>query len=268
MVALTLTGVVCGTVYLLLRNNQRLYREQAQRIELSDNLRAAMAIVPIDLRELDAGDAAGSDIIAMTDSSLTYKAMRNLYLTCAATAGRTLHLDTAMLGLRPLDPEFDSLLVFADSQPTLTQDDHWIHVNVTAVTKDTGCHGQSGLRVSVSPAIQAAESVLAGYPVRGFEVAEVRRYADGLGAEWLGARRYSKSSGWSAIQPFAGPLEDRGLRLAYYGRDGSATQDPSLVARVSVTIMGRSPQRVQLRGGGWRSLVDTAIAQVALRNNP
>ena len=268
LIALVLMGIVSTAVYTLLVNNQRLYRQQTQRIELNDNLRSATAILPSDLRELNASDLAGSDIIEMTDSSITYKAMRNLYVTCAQANGGDVYLQPTLVGLRTVNAEFDSLLVFADRRTNIVSDDVWLHVNVTQVSTGNNCPGgQPSLRASVNPSIQGTDSVLAGYPVRGFEVADVRRYVDASGVAWLGVRRLSKTSGWSAIQPVVGPLQPGGFRLAYFDRAGVVTADPRQVARISITVIGQTTEPVRLSTGSMGHLADSLITQVALRNN-
>ncbi len=270
IIALVLMGIVSTAVYTLLVNNQRLYRQQTQRIELNDNLRSATAILPTDLRELDANDPAGSDIWEMTDSSITYKAMRSLYVTCVRANGGTILLDPAtMVGLDSLNAEFDSLLVFADGDSTIMSDDRWLHVNITQVQAGNNCPGgRPSLNVSVNPSIQNTDGVLAGYPVRGFEMVDVRRYVDASGVPWLGVRRYSKTSLWSTIQPVVGPLQPGGFRLTYYAQDGTITANPALVARVGITVIGRTSEPVRLNDKTMGYLVDSLVTYVALRNNP
>jgi len=267
LIALVLMGIVSTAVYTLLVNNQRLYRQQTQRIELNDNLRSATAILPNDLRELETGDPAGSDIWEMTDSSITYKAMRNLYVTCRASNGGEIYLEPTLVGLRALDAEFDSLLVFVDRDPVLMSDDVWMHFGVSQVQNSTDCGGQPTLKVSITPSLGATtDSVPNGYPVRGFELVDVRRYVDASGVVWLGARRYSKSAGWSAIQPVVGPLEKGGFRLAYFDQAGVATTDRTRVARISITVVGRTSQPVRLSNGSMGYLADSLVTQVAVRN--
>lgn len=265
MTALVLMGIVSTAVYTLLVNNQRLYRQQTQRIELNDNIRSAMAILPGDLRELDASDG---DIIEMTDSSITYKAMRSLYVTCAQVNGGEIHLRAiSFVGLRGVTAEFDSVLVYADLQTSLMSDDAWRHVNVTQVANENNCGGEASVKLSISPVIPSTDSALAEYPVRGFELVFVGRYVDAAGAVWLGARRFSKASGWSAIQPIVGPLQTRGFRLAYFDRAGVVTADPRQVARIRVTVVGRTAEPVRLNNGSMGYLADSLVTQIALRNN-
>src|SRR2546426_177599 len=68
MVSLLLLGIVAAAIYAALATNQRIYFVTGQRIDLQQNLRAAASILPAELRELDAAD---SDLVAMSDTSLT-----------------------------------------------------------------------------------------------------------------------------------------------------------------------------------------------------
>ena len=80
LVALTLLGIVSTAIYKVLVNNQRLYLAQTQTIDLNQNLRAAAAILPAELRELDAVDG---DITFMGPDSIRIRAMRQLAFVCA-----------------------------------------------------------------------------------------------------------------------------------------------------------------------------------------
>lgn len=281
LIALVLMGIVSSGIYAVMINNQRVYRQQTLRIELNDNLRSAVAILPADLRELNSMDLisnTASDIQEMTASSIVYKAMRSLYTICLPApaapgtppnpvSGGTLTLDATMIGLRGLSRDFDSLLVFADVNPDLMTDDVWLHVDVTDVQPGNNCPGnQPSLAVQVNPPIALASGVFSGAPVRGFEMSDVRSYTDASGMLWLGARRYSKSVLWSNIQPIAGPLQPGGFQLAYFDVNGFATANPRLVARIDITVIGRTSQPVSLADGSLAYVADTLMTQVALRN--
>jgi prepilin-type N-terminal cleavage/methylation domain-containing protein len=276
VVALVLLGIVCTVIYRLLVGTQRLYQWQTQRIELDDNLRSAMAILPTELRELDASDPVGSDIIEMTDSSLAYKAMRSLRWVCAdVQAGSQLYLDTAWIGLRAVDARYDSVLIFADSQAAPSTDGHWYHADVTAPpTAGRDCNGAPSVRLDyrLSSAygrarLVAGDGVVGGNPVRAFEVVRVMRYRDASGVTWVGLQRRGKHSGWSAPQPLLGPLDRRGLRFTYYGADGAVTTSPALVASIGIAVVGRTSQRVYATTGSLHYVVDSLVTRVALRNN-
>src|SRR6266436_3326279 len=81
LVALVLLGLVSAALYRVLVNNQRLYMAQTQRIDLSQNIRAAANILPAELREIDASEG---DIVSMTPTRLEIRAMRWLGFACVA----------------------------------------------------------------------------------------------------------------------------------------------------------------------------------------
>jgi prepilin-type N-terminal cleavage/methylation domain-containing protein len=270
---LVLVGVIGTALYQLLINNQRVYREQAERIQLNENARAAISVLPADVRELNAADTAGSDLVALGPSSLSYKAMRGLYLLCRAPDGAAARItvdNTRFFGLRRLDPEQDSVLVFAEHGADLRSDDAWLHGDVLAAVPGTGCPGGTPsleLQLAgVTPAQLAA--VTPGAPVRSFEVTQVLLYRDAGGDQWLGGRTYRKrGGGWSVTQPIVGPLSAGGLALEYFDAEGRPTADPADVARIGISVQSRSGRRV--RGGdGDTYLLQTLMTQVSLRNNP
>lgn len=269
LVGLVLTGIVSAAIYQLLVSNQRVYREQTQRIELNDNLRSAVAILPAELRELSTIDSAGSDIIAMNDSTLRYKAMRSFYTVCTPLAiGATISLNPMVGGLRTLDASRDSILIFADGASTDTRDDRWIRANVVSVSSGTNCNGGPSVDVTIGGiTLGVVDSVVRGSPVRGFEVVEFLVYQDSYGARWLGIRQYSKGGTPGTPQPLLGPLEPGGLKFRYFDAAGNPTTDPRQVVRIGITVIGRTPQQVRTAGGTMGYVVDTLSTQVALRNS-
>jgi prepilin-type N-terminal cleavage/methylation domain-containing protein len=275
LIALVLMGIVSAAIYTLLINNQRLYRQQTQSIAVNDNLRSAVAILTSELRELDVADPLGSDIIDMTATSITYRGMRGLRWVCLGpTVGNVLAVDTTRLGLRPIDATYDSLLIYADSNPMLQRDDHWYHADVTSSPNNaTDCAGGSrriNFTVSLGgrTSLAAQDDVIAGAPVRVFEIARMTSYQDVSGATWLGMQRYAKGAGWTNLQPVVGPLQAGGLAFAYYDGNGNVTTDRTRVARVQITVIARTSDKVlRLTSGGAGYLVDTLVTQVALRNS-
>jgi prepilin-type N-terminal cleavage/methylation domain-containing protein len=270
---LVLMAIVGTAIYHLHMNNQRVYREQAERVLLSENARAAISVLPADLRELDAADPAGSDIVALGTSSLSYKAMRGLYTLCQApnpaTGGVTLD-NSGFFGVRRLDPAQDSVLVFAENDPRTRSDDAWLHADVTSATAGTACPGGGpSLDLQLAGVTEARlGGVTRGAPLRSFEVAQVRLYRDASGDQWLGGRTYQKGPRtWSVTQPIVGPLTAAGLALEYFDPDGRPTADPARVARIGISVESRSGRPVKGLGGETY-LLQTLVTQVSLRNNP
>ncbi|HKV72237.1 MAG TPA: prepilin-type N-terminal cleavage/methylation domain-containing protein, partial [Gemmatimonadales bacterium] len=56
MVGLLLLGIISVGIYRVLVKNQQLYQTQSQKVDVGQNLRAAAAILPAELREIDAAD--------------------------------------------------------------------------------------------------------------------------------------------------------------------------------------------------------------------
>lgn len=275
LVAMLLLGVVSTAVHRLLVSNQRLYRQQTQRAELNQNLRAAVALLAAELRELAATDTIAGDIVAMSSSSLVYRAMRSLYVLCQAPAPATATSGTVVLaadrrGLRPIHTDDDGVLLFAEADPASGTDDYWIHARPTGpVAAGTACPGaRPSLTVAltdVTPPGGLAQ-VAAGAPLRSYQLTKLRAYRDSRGDWWLGAESYSYSTGWAVVQPVLGPLEPNGLEFAYFDSGDAATTAPGDVARIRVTVIGRTRQPLWTASGPAYER-DTLMAEIALRNN-
>jgi hypothetical protein len=63
---------VAGSVYQLLLSNQRVYRQQTERVDMQGNVRTAVAMLPSELLELNAGDAVDSDVLVLGDTLVSY----------------------------------------------------------------------------------------------------------------------------------------------------------------------------------------------------
>jgi prepilin-type N-terminal cleavage/methylation domain-containing protein len=275
MMSLVLFGIVSVPLYAILVNQQRTYRQETQRIDLNGTVRIGAAVLPAELRELDAGDPAGSDIISMTSSGIVYKVMRNVYFMCEdadVSANELAAYRDLTFGLRGPDPQLDSVVVFGDFDPKTRFDDRWLHGSLTAAsTAGAPCpDGAPSIRFTVA-GIPAADLAGAqrGAPLRFFEVAELTAYPDASGDWWLSGRRYEKATAaWGAWEPALGPLAASGLRLTYVDSTGVLTSNPTRVARIGVTITGRTREPVYDRSGNLSYVVDSLVTQVALRNNP
>ena len=274
LVSMVLLGVVSLAVYQLLTNNQRLYRQQAERTDLNATLRGATTILPMELREVNASDTMESDIANMTPTSITYKAMRTLYFACndPVDAGSTGSIDlwqNAFFGGTFPNPARDSVVIFAEANPVTRLDNYWIHANVMAVSYGGLCPGgQPSVTVTlngVSPSGGLADAT-AGAPVRGYEMLQALTYQDARGDAWLGVRQYVKGSGWTATQPLLGPLAGRGIEFTYLDTVGVTTNQESEVARVEVLVPGMTREPVRAAGRLQR-VIDTLGTTVAVRNN-
>lgn len=270
LIALVLMGIVSTALYQLLVANQRIYRAQVESVAINESARAAVSIVPSEVREVSSGDG---DVIAMNATSLTYKSMQSLYVQCTDpnTGALEIVLDrTTSFGLRAIDATEDSILIFAEGDNSTRSDDGWLSASVTSTTVGTACPGTLPSITVGLAGVSGTDlaNVSAGAPVRTFRPTQILLYQDGAGDWWLGGRQYQKSGGsWSTTQPLLGPLSGTGIALTYADAAGNATTDVTQVARVGITVQSQSSE-VVYRSTGSTYLLQDLVTQVAVRNNP
>ena len=273
LVAMTLMGIISVSIYKLLNNNQRLYREQAARIDLNQNVRSAVAILPSELKELDATDAGGSDIVAMGPASLTYNSMRNTYFLCTApnAAGLQVTLSAApWFGTQALDVGEHLFMLYAENDPTRRSDDAWLRVNSTVRANGTACPGGAASITLTLTGVTAAQlgGVTLGAPIKGYKVVQVLHYVDAGSQYWIGQTSQNKTNlVWSGLEPLVGPVTSTGLRFTYYDANGNVTGVAGSVARIAISITGQTPEKVRGTGGAMQYATTNTVTQVALRNN-
>ena len=275
IVALVLMGIISGAIYQLLVTNQRVYRNQTQRADLNANLRTVVSLLPTELWELNAGDAIASDILVMSADSIAYKAARSMYTLCSPPTVSTPTSGTVVLGnrwygVRPFDGKRDGVMLFAEGDRATRLDNVWVHAEPSGTASAATCaDGSAGITFSlknIAPAGWLA-AVDSGAPLRVYEVMKVKTYTDAYGDYWVGTQRLSLPLGWAGLEPVLGPIAASGLQFEYFDNTGLVTADPTQVARIRITVIGRTHQAVSTAGGQNEHVVDTLVTQVALRNN-
>ena len=269
MIALIMMLIITGAVYRLMLSTQRLSRSQAERVSVQSNIRMGSLLVLSDLRELNTvtgGPADQNDILAMTASDITYRAMRGMGTICQAPAATQVRISrSSFTGYRDPEAARDSFHVFLEGDPDTETDDAWLPVAITNVSTSTACPGTVGAGITLTtPNTAALVGLATGTPVRFFEVMQIKLH-EADGRSWLGARSVSAGQ---AIQPVLGPLADEdGFLLTYSTAAGAATADPTAVKSIQVTLRGVSDNAVH-RGieGDMTQLQDELVSQVSLRN--
>jgi len=282
LIALLLLGLVSAALYRVLVNNQRLYMAQTQRIDLSQNIRAASNILPAELREIDAADG---DIVAMSPTRLEIRAMRWIGFLCTAPVlggglnGLTMIIRGGAPGLplfygaRGINVVSDTMLIYYDGDQTTRADDYWARGEFTGVAPAVAnCPGlplQTGRLVTfnlklLGLGLNAPGAIPVGAPVRGYEHVIYQLYQPaGDTSYYVG---FQPAAG--AMQPLFGPVLTNGLTFQYYDVNGAITAVKSAVARVDITVRARTANAV--RSGGQApaaTVVDSISTSVALRNN-
>ena len=281
LIALVLLGLVSAALYRVLVNNQRLYLAQTQRIDLSQNIRAASNILPAEFRELDATDG---DIVAMSADSISIRAMRWLSFVCVAPvlAGVNNGLAMTIRGGQVGQPMFfgsrginatDSMLIYLDGDQTTRLDDYFVPAQLLGAP--------AGVCPAAPPLLPQPGTVVAfngnfiantnkpnaipvGAPVRGFERVTYRLIQPAGDTLWYIGFRPAGGT----MQPLIGPVLPNGLTFQYFAADGSVTAVRSQVARIDITVRARTTS--QVRSGGQapaRLVIDSLTTSVALRNN-
>src|SRR6266540_6789910 len=157
LIALVLLGLVSAALYRVLANNQRLYMAQTQRIDLSQNIRAAGSILPSEFRELDASEG---DITAMSATSISLRAMRWLGFACnTPLLGGALGAVSVIVrggapgqplffGARAPDNSKDGVLIYYDGDKNSRLDDFWATATITSAPNGQNCDdGTNGQRL-------------------------------------------------------------------------------------------------------------------------
>jgi prepilin-type N-terminal cleavage/methylation domain-containing protein len=282
LVALVLLGLVSAALYRVLVNNQRLYMAQTQRIDLSQNIRAAANILPAELREID---AAEGDIVSMTPTRLEIRAMRWLGFACAppvlggAINGLTMTIrggapgQPLFFGARGINIATDTMLIYYDGDATSRNDDFWARGTFTGIAPTAlncpGVPAQPGRLVTfnlnlLGLGVNQAGAIPTGAPVRGYEHVIYQLYRPAGDTSWYVGFQPAGGS----MQPLIGPVLTNGLTFQYYNAAGAVTAVATQVARVDITVRARTVSAVR-RGGQAPAgtIVDSITTSVALRNN-
>ncbi len=277
LVALILFSILGGAILKVLTSQQRSYNAQLARTSLQQNIRAAAAILPNELREIDAVEG---DIIAMSDTVLTIHQMRQFGIVCnpPTLGGALAGLATTLRGpLYSSSRNFvvgDSLYIWYEGNSSVRTDDGWMVGKVTAVS--TGAcptlpaAGNSDIKLTLTLALGAGQTNTAGYiptgsPVRGYETRTYRLYKYTDNRYYLGV-----AINGAATQPLLGPITSNGLTFVY--RDGTAanavTAVRTSVARIDVTLRAETKNPIYTSGGSLATASDSVAFSVYLRNNP
>jgi prepilin-type N-terminal cleavage/methylation domain-containing protein len=286
LIAMVLLAIVVTGLYRALMTNQRVYQQQTQVIGLQQNMRAAAAILPQELREVDASD---SDITAMSATSLSIRAHRWTAVMCTPPAtGLGAGLGLQQLSNVPMiiraQPFFgrstgistttDSLFVRYEGDDGTRRDDGWVIgrpltvVAGAAACPPVGLVPQAGQVMRVNLDFQGKlnfpTSIVNGDPVIGFEPVTYSLYQPTSPGDW-----YVGLTTASGQQPLIGPVLSNGLAFAYYDSTGAVTVDRTKVARVDITLRAQTAQQIRARSGsnGLVRMVDSVLTSVALRNN-
>jgi hypothetical protein len=118
-----------------------------------------------------------------------------------------------------------------------------------------------------TPALNVANAITRGAPVRGFDNVTYSVYQSATDQNWyLGQTNNSANS---AIQPVIGPLIGaNGVTFSYYDSVGAVTGAPTSVAQIQILLRARTASPIRDASGVQAFKVDSVVTRVALRGNP
>jgi prepilin-type N-terminal cleavage/methylation domain-containing protein len=276
LVAMVLFGIIATAIVKVVTASQRSSVDQAQRIDMQQNIRAAQALLPSEFRQLDAVDG---DIKAMSANSITIRANRQLGIICtqpvlgtALTAGALPNLTIVLRSplyssQRPFTLN-DSAWVWYEGNVTTRADDGWVPFQVTAAVGAQNCtDGAAGIRLIGTLPLGGRPNtngnITVGAPVWGFESVT---YGTGAGSD--GRYYLNMTTAGGTAQPVLGPLPDAaGVAFTYYDLNGAVTANPLLVAQIGMMVRAQSANRIH-KGTTTAYAVDSLATRITLRNNP
>lgn len=279
MVALVIFSVVATVLTRLIITSQRVTTSQVVRANLQSNLRVGSMVVPNELRMLNQADS--TDILDVSDTSITYRAMRGYYVLCEAiTSGTSIkmtrYLPSAFAFDYRLPAAGDSLFLFYENDTLKMTDDKWHRVKVNSVAASTCGAGawntKTALTVTLNAAVPGTLALyLPGAPIRTYEITKLSLMTSGS-QKWLGMCVVT-SAGACSLEPVVGPLAPtNGFKITRYDSSGTAVTGNTFANRnslksLTISFIGVGEQNIARSGsGGIGALYDTLTTVVTLRN--
>ena len=276
MVALLLFSMAATAIVETFALHQRTVGAQAERIALQQNLRAGLAVLPAELRALN---AAEGDIVKMSATSITIRALRQLAVLCQVPVlgGASVTLTVRQRPIygvpdttKVFDNTKDGVYVFYEGDESLRSDDAWVLGKITSAPLNTAkcSDGKAAysftttLTFGAKPAVTGA--IASGAPVRGYRQTTYGVFQHTDGRWYVGVKDSS-----AAMVPLIGPLAgSNGLTFTYYDGNNVVTADSSKVARIGISLVGQTTTLVrQANMSAPAYKVDSISTHTTLRNN-
>lgn len=265
IIVVSLVGLVLmGAAYQVLITNQRTYTVQNEETRARQIIRAGSDVLFNELREVS---AAGGDILEIDDTRIRIKVMRSFGVACDVSDITSIPPSAVVLNRGQRFTAGDSVVVFADNDPTSAADDVWLRARVTGTIGGLDCDGDPALDaqrlvfVGQRP-LFVADAVGSGAPVRSFtEVAYgLVEYDD----QWfIGRREAGATDPVPLVGPLNGPEATKpGLTLRYLDDAGTATTILADIRQIEVTL--RAVSEASYADGS--AVNDSIVTRVFLRN--
>jgi prepilin-type N-terminal cleavage/methylation domain-containing protein len=290
MIAMTLLGVVVGTILTVIVRQQRFYRSANEAIDVRSQIRQATTILPTDLRGLS---SVGGDFTLVADSAAEFRANIGSAVICAIPNNTTVDVPPTNLAYNILTSWYtqpqpgDTMFIFDDGPEAGAIDDDWRPYTINTIAANTAtCPGAPFTDPALDPPatkprwrITISGGTLSPTILTGSVVRFARRVRYSLyrapDNQWYLGFKEKQSNVWTTVQPVSGPYLPYasggagGLNFQYYDSAGVAVTTLArapFIARVDVRVRGRgqsSRNSVAKFGGQFN---DSLLVRVAVRN--
>lgn len=254
IVVAVLGAVVLLAGYTTLLTNRRAYTVQRVRVQSQQALRSAADVLSGELREISVD---GGDLLDIGDEFVEIRAVRGFGLVCETDYASSPPFFRVRL-LSGTMGKNDSVVVHADNDPDLREDDRWLSGIVSNVQSPAPCPDGSDHPAMNIKDLSTADTVRVGAPIRAHQ-----RFIYGLRA-YDGENFLAREWPDGTVEPVVGPLGDasrKGIEFEYFDELGAPVASPSDVEWIRITL------RTPLSGvGGGRELSDSLVVQVHPRN--
>lgn len=229
IIVVVLGALILAATLDVLITNQRIYTAQNSQIQGTQSIRAALAVLSTELREIS---PSGGDLLVMKSDTIEVRAQRAVGVACHDTilgipAFRAFIIgDTIFAG--------DSVMVYAENSSIKAWDDAWIPASVVSASYGTTCgSGSDSQHLVFSNATGfLSDSVSSGAEIRAFEHIAYG-LVNGGSSEWYLGQNVA-GGGWD---PVVGPLRDStSLVFQYLDETGNTTATASEVTMIVVTV--------------------------------
>lgn len=297
IVVAIILALVGGMLMRMLFKQQQFYNGTTDLMQLRGQLRQAEAILGSDLRGVS---PMGSEITAMTDSSIDFRYTYGSSILCTApnnNASQFILPPTSRSVGAPLTtwlnrPQAgDVVYILDDKNPNVVSDDDWLEgvVRLDVPLPSATCGGTYGDAAVTDSYVLNLTNGISSSTVRQGAVVRFARDAHyslyqsppDVGPWYLGYCNRACDPSTNPISPIAGPfsayfpasvLGVSGIRFSYYdnvGNEimGSGGSDRARVSRISVVLRGKTRGYLNVDGLAKGQYQDSLRFDIALRNN-
>ena len=263
LVALLISTVVVLAAFTTLSSQLQLYTVQNEKQSVQVSLRTAASVLSFALME---ASTSGGDLTAISDSSITMRAIHGSGMICAKVIGSSVtygihqvsgrfDVGDSIMGHDVGDNEWDVATMNKSKPLSDTPNCQW---------GDTTSAPAPDIAVELAGSASVTDSLYIGSSVRAFHTVEFILRA--FGSVYGIAQQIDNSGTYEAL---AGPMmsfADSGLVFSYYDSLGAVTTTAGDVATVDILLKAQSRRSLQSVSSNSGRLADTLRVRVNLRN--